>query len=173
MQKMNGIDWVYSIIRCHNINKYLNWIIQLNIIPHFWRFYLNYKIKEIVITHKIIIISLTCATNNNLGCTELPPEELTIALMVVILCCIRVGIIHPRVIHKNTGPILVHILGGRIIIALLVMAELVFVLGTPTPTTKKFRNNWVSKDKSVLIVVLGRQIKLVEYQIIQRTIRKS
>ena len=119
-----------------------------------------------------MIRSLICATNNNLGCMQLPPEELTIALMVVILCCIRVGIIHPLVIHKNKGPILYHILGGRITIALLVTAELVFVLGPPTSTPKKFRNNWVSKDNSVLIVVLGRQRKLVEYQRLQRTIRE-
>ena len=78
---------------------------------------------------------------------QLSPEELNIELMVIILCCTRVGIIHPRVIHKNTGPIIHHILGGRIIIALLAMADLFFPLLTPTSTPKKFRDNWVSKDK--------------------------
>ena len=64
--------------------------------------------------------------------TYLTSQKLIVVLMVVILCHIRVGIICPSVIHKNTGPIIYHILAGSIIVFLLIMVEVLLFLGNPT-----------------------------------------
>ena len=58
----------------------------------------------------------------------LPHRKLMFGLMMEILCYIRVGIIHPGVIYTRTGPIIHQILGGRIIMVLLVMVDVVLVL---------------------------------------------
>ena len=56
---------------------------------------------------------------------------------MVILCHLKVRVIHPRVIHKNTGNIICNILGGRIIIVLMAMVDMVLVLGTSPFTPRK------------------------------------
>ena len=52
-----------------------------------------------------------------------PPKNLILGFVVVILCHIKVGHIHPWVIHTDTDPIVRHILVGRIIVLLLVIVE--------------------------------------------------
>ena len=46
----------------------------------------------------------------------------------------RVGIIHLWVIHTKPGTIIHQILGGKTVIVLLVMVEVVLVLGPPNST---------------------------------------
>ena len=52
--------------------------------------------------------------------------------MVVIFCHKGGLIIHPRIIHTKTGTNINKMLGGRIIILLMMMVEVVLVLGQPT-----------------------------------------
>ena len=62
------------------------------------------------------------------------PRKLIVGLMVEILCHIRVGIIHPRVIETNTGPLLHYICVGSTILVLLMMVEVVLVIRKNTFT---------------------------------------
>ena len=75
-----------------------------------------------------------------LGSPTLPTKKSIVAFMVVILCHLRVYIIHPGFICTKTGPITHHILVGTIIMLLLVMLEVVLIIGPPTYPSIKFRH---------------------------------
>ena len=66
----------------------------------------------------------------------LPTRKSIVGLRVTILCTLRVGIIHPWVINTKKVPILRHIFGGRIIMVLMVMVEVVLILVQPTSSSK-------------------------------------
>ena len=76
----------------------------------------------------------------------LTPKMFIVLFIVVILCHTRLGNIHPFVVHKNTGIILHTILGGRIIMFLMVLTEMVLILGTPTSPPK----NMVLSDTGMM-----------------------
>ena len=74
-------------------------------------------------------------------------KNMIFVLMVVILYHILLGIIQPRAIPTETGPIIYYIKKGRINLALLVMVEVVLVLRKPTSTPIRVnlvrdRNDW-------------------------------
>ena len=67
-----------------------------------------------------------------------PIINMFVGLIVLILYHLRVVIIHPWVIQIKTGPIIFHIRGGRIILAMLVMIEVLLILWPPTSPSRKF-----------------------------------
>ena len=67
-----------------------------------------------------------------LGTTTFDPINMIVGLIVVIFFHLRVLIIHPKVIQKNTVTIIHNIGECRINLSLMVIMEVVLVLGPPT-----------------------------------------
>ena len=65
------------------------------------------------------------------------PINIIVVLMMVILCHIIVVIIQLRIIKTKIGPIIHHIGGGRVNLALLVMVKVVLVLWQLTSPPRK------------------------------------
>ena len=90
----------------------------------------------LVVLHLVLVMEMVKFVWFLIPCT-LPPKQFIFVLMVVILCHIRVGNIHSFVVHTNTGHIILHVLGGRIIMFLVVMVEVLLILEPTTDTPKK------------------------------------
>ena len=86
----------------------------------------------------VVIVLLLLLNISKVLWVLVPPnlinKKLIFVLMVVILYHILLGIIQPRAIPTETGPIIYYIKKGRINLALLVMVEVVLVLRKPTST---------------------------------------
>ena len=84
-------------------------------------------------------LMLVLVTVNVVWCLvppTLPLRKLIVRLMAVIFCDLRLGYIHPLIIHTKKGTILNNTFGEIIVVLLLVMVEVVLVLGQPTSTPK-------------------------------------
>ena len=72
-----------------------------------------------------------------LGFPTSTTRKFSVVFIEVLLCHLRVGILYPWVIHKTKDHMLNKILGGRIMVVILVILDLVLVLGPPTYPPKK------------------------------------
>ena len=88
----------------------------------------NIKLVHLVVPNLMLVMSLIKVTWD-LGQPTLTPIKLIVGLMVTIFCDLRVGNICLRVIHTEKCTILHYIFGGRIIVLMLSMLNLLLVLG--------------------------------------------
>ena len=98
-------------------------------------FEVDIKIMLMVIFHLVLVMEMVNVVWV-LGPPTLHPKMLIVVLIILILWLFIVCIIHTWIVHTHTGPIIHRIWGGRIIMFLLVMVEVVLFLLPPTSPPK-------------------------------------
>ena len=110
------------------ISKHPLWL------PH-WLWVINIILQMM---HHLVLQLVVLKLEWVLEQTNLPPINIIVGLMLVILCHLWVGIIHIRLITINTGSLIHYIRGGAIILLLIAVVEVAFLIVPTTSTPRMF-----------------------------------